>query len=90
MRRGPRSQPEGPCAPGDVDGRAHAAGVAALIPARHPNLHPNAVIARIQNTAMPMSCPPADDRSRGNENGRGGHTSFYGQGLVDALAAGTR
>jgi hypothetical protein len=44
-----------------------------------------AVQARLQNTAMPMSCPPEDDRCKG-----GGQTNFYGNGLVDALAAGTR
>jgi lantibiotic leader peptide-processing serine protease len=62
----------------------HATGVAALIRSAHPNMPPMAVIARMQNTAMPMSCPP-DPRCTG-----GGQTNFYGNGLVDALAAGTR
>jgi hypothetical protein len=35
------------------------------------------VQARMQNTAMPLACPEADDRCTGD-------------GLVDALAAGTR
>jgi len=62
----------------------HAAGVAALIRAKHPNMPPMAVEAMLQNTAMPMSCP-LDPRCTG-----GGQTNFYGNGLVDALAAGTR
>jgi subtilisin family serine protease len=61
----------------------HAAGVAALIRSAHPGMPPLAVIARMQNTAMPMDCPP-DPRCTG-----GGQTNFYGNGLVDALAAGT-
>ena len=61
----------------------HAAGVAALIRSAHPGLPPLAVIARMQNTAMPMDCPP-DPRCTG-----GGQTNFYGNGLVDALAGGT-
>jgi subtilisin family serine protease len=62
----------------------HAAGVAALIRAAHPGMPPMAVEAMLQNTAMPMACPP-DPRCTG-----GGQTNFYGNGLVDALAAGTR
>src|SRR2546423_2789835 len=62
----------------------HAAGVAALIRAAHPDMPPMAVEAMLQNTAMPMAFPP-DPRCTG-----GGQTNFYGNGLVDALAAGTR
>jgi subtilisin family serine protease len=63
----------------------HAAGVAALIRSANPGMPPMAVQARLQNTAMPMSCPtnPSDARCKG-----GGQTNFYGNGLVDALAAG--
>jgi subtilisin family serine protease len=60
----------------------HAAGVAALIRSADPNLPPGAVIARIEHTAMPLACPP-DPRCTGGP----GHTSFYGHGLLDALAA---
>jgi lantibiotic leader peptide-processing serine protease len=69
----------------------HASGVAALIRSARPNLPAMAVIARMQNTAIPMVCeesqdpftdPPKDCK------GGGGHTNFYGSGLVDALAAG--
>ncbi len=67
----------------------HASGIAALIRARNPGLPPMAVSARLQNIAMPMSRPVADDRCRGSRNGDGGgQTSFYGAGLVDALNAG--
>jgi subtilisin family serine protease len=66
----------------------HGAGTAALIRAAHPGLPPLAVIARMQNTAMPMYCPVDDDRCSGSDGGHGRpQTSFYGNGLVDALAA---
>jgi len=73
----------------------HAAGVAALIRAAHPNMPPGAVQAALQNTAMPKDCPaPAQmDPLSGTLgvqtcSGGPGHTNFYGKGLVDALAAG--
>jgi hypothetical protein len=53
---------------------------------------PQAVIADMQTTAMPMVCEPQQDplatprRCTGGQ----GHTNFYGSGLVDALAAGQR
>jgi subtilisin family serine protease len=74
----------------------HATGVAALIRSRYPRLPPMAVEALIQNTAQPMSCPSAadsvafgiDDRRCTGGGSKGtGQTSFYGNGLVDALAA---
>jgi hypothetical protein len=61
---------------------AGPAVVAALIRSRHPNMPSGAVAAALQNTAMPLACPVGDQRCSG-----GGHTSFYGNGLVDALAA---
>jgi subtilisin family serine protease len=74
----------------------HAAGVAALIRAAHPDMSVGAVQARLQNTAMPKACPtPAEmDPLSGalgvqTCTGGSGHTSFYGKGLVDALAAGS-
>ena len=63
----------------------HTAGVAALIRSADPGLPAGAVAARLQNTAMRMDCPDGDDRCTG-----GGQTSFYGNGLVDALAAARR
>jgi subtilisin family serine protease len=81
----------------------HASGVAALIRAAHPGMPPLAVIAALQKTAMPMACggeaeadvnfadfgpPPCTGTTNAKSNG--GQTSYYGNGLVDALAAGTR
>jgi subtilisin family serine protease len=75
----------------------HAAGVAALIRAAHPGMPAGAVQAILQNTAMPKDCPtPAEmDPLSGalgvqTCSGGPGHTNFYGSGLVDALAAGSR
>jgi len=74
----------------------HAAGVAALIRAAHPNMPPGEVQAMLQNTALPKDCPaPAEmDPLSGalgvqTCSGGPGHTNFYGKGLVDALAAGS-
>jgi subtilisin family serine protease len=74
----------------------HAVGVAALIRAAHPDMPVGAVQAALQNTAMPKDCPtPAEmDPLSGalgvqTCTGGSGHTSFYGKGLVDALAAGS-
>jgi subtilisin family serine protease len=80
----------------------HAAGVAALIRSAHPNMPPSAVVAMLQNTAMPMACggeaaadvlftlANSESNCTGNKNPNAhGQTNFYGNGLVDALAAGT-
>jgi lantibiotic leader peptide-processing serine protease len=68
----------------------HAAGTAALIRSAHPGLPPLAVIARMENTALPMYCPEDDERCTGEGDGQRPQTNFYGNGLTDALAAGTR
>jgi subtilisin family serine protease len=72
----------------------HAAGVAALIVERHPRWSPKAVQAAVERTATPMTCPagwePLDaDDERDRCYGNGGRTSFFGHGMVDALAAAT-
>ncbi|MDH4116176.1 MAG: S8 family serine peptidase [Acidimicrobiia bacterium] len=73
----------------------HAAGVAALIVERHPTWSPGAVEAALQRTAQDLPCPAdweplnaGDERERcyGDSDGK---TSFFGHGLVDALAAAT-
>lgn len=72
----------------------HAAGVAALIRAAHPNMPQGSVAAMLRSTATPLSCPTALDP--GVEffgapvqvcRGGTGSNNFYGSGLVSALAA---
>ena len=70
----------------------HATGVAALIIERHPGWSPAAVAAAVERSATQLACPAdweplfeGDDRT--NCYGRNGRTSFFGHGLVDALAA---
>jgi lantibiotic leader peptide-processing serine protease len=72
----------------------HAAGVAALIRAAHPDMPQGAVAALLRSTATHLSCPSALDP--GVEffgapvqvcSGGAGNNNFYGAGLVNALAA---
>ncbi len=70
----------------------HAAGVAALVVQRHPNWGPDAVKAAVERSAQKISCPPNwqplgpnDERARCY--GVNGRTSFFGHGLINALAA---
>ena len=66
----------------------HAAGVAALVRQMHPKWSPGAVIAAVQRSAKKLPCPEvAPDDLRERCYGQAGRTSFYGHGLVDALAA---
>jgi subtilisin family serine protease len=70
----------------------HAAGVAALVKQMHPKWSPGAVKAAVQRSAQHLDCPPDwEPLSGGDERercyGDGGRTSFFGHGLVDALAA---
>ncbi|MDF2749280.1 MAG: secreted in-like protease [Gaiellaceae bacterium] len=66
----------------------HAAGIAALVRQLHPDWSPGAVIAAVTRTAQPLPCPElAEGDPRERCYGGGGRTSFYGHGLVDALAA---
>ena len=70
----------------------HAAGVAALVVENHPTWGPGAVKAAVERSAQHLDCPPnwqplgpADERDKCY--GGNGYTSFFGHGLVDALAA---
>ncbi len=72
----------------------HAAGVVALIRAAHPSMPQGAVVAMLRNTATGMPCQAGHDP--GVEffeaplqfcSGGIGSNSFYGKGLVNALAA---
>lgn len=66
----------------------HAAGVAALVKENHPGWGPDAIKAAVMRTAQQLECPPTfltgDPRTCYGNNGR---TSFFGMGMVDALAA---
>jgi subtilisin family serine protease len=65
----------------------HAAGVAALVSQLHPNWKPGAVVAAVKRSATPMACPsdwPTDDE---RQCSGGSTTSFFGSGMVNALAA---
>jgi subtilisin family serine protease len=72
----------------------HAAGVAALIRAAHPGMSQGAVGSVLRQSATKMACPTTHDP--GVEffgaplqvcTGGTGSNSFYGAGLVNALAA---
>jgi len=68
----------------------HAAGVAALIVENHPGWSPGAVAAAVRSTATPMACPsPADPNLPRCFGGRG-NTTFFGAGMVNALAAASK
>lgn len=73
----------------------HAAGVAALVKQMHPTWSPGAVKAAVQASAQHVDCPEDwEPLNEGDERercyGNGGRTSFFGHGLVDALAAAQR
>lgn len=68
----------------------HVAGVAALVRQMHPNWSPGAVAAAVTRSATPRSCPEAADPNHEPCTGGPGHTSFFGSGTVNALAAASR
>jgi subtilisin family serine protease len=76
----------------------HVAGPAALVMSAHPGINARAVESRIERTATPLACPDTtdilyatfhsqNDGSPQTCKGGPGHTSFYGAGEVNALAA---
>jgi subtilisin family serine protease len=75
----------------------HVTGVVALIRAHHPRMPVGSVIATLRGTATPLACPSALDPGVAFFeapvqvcSGGPGSNNFYGKGLVNALAAGTR
>lgn len=72
----------------------HAAGVAALIRAKNPGMPQGSVVAKLRNSATKLPCPTALDPGVAFFgapvqvcSGGVGSNSFYGAGLVNALAA---
>ncbi|WP_245566531.1 MULTISPECIES: S8 family serine peptidase [Thermocrispum] len=70
----------------------HVAGVAALLAAQDPDAGPAEIRQALQSTARQTACPADYDRTGdGHQDafctGYRGYNSFYGHGLVDALAA---
>lgn len=70
----------------------HVAGVAALLAARNPDAGPEQLRQTLQATATETACPADYDRSGdGHQDayctGYRGFNSFYGHGVVNALAA---
>ncbi|MBI1281670.1 MAG: S8 family serine peptidase [Anaerolineaceae bacterium] len=64
----------------------HVAGVAALIRQVNPGMPQGAVAALLRSSATPLSCPADDARCKGGK----GSNSFFGSGMVNALAAVSR
>jgi lantibiotic leader peptide-processing serine protease len=72
----------------------HAAGVAALIRAAHPGMSQGAVVAKLRSSATKLPCPATLDPGVAFFgapiqvcSGGLGSNSFFGAGLVNALAA---
>ncbi len=70
----------------------HATGIAALLASKYPGAGPQQLARLLNNTAQPVACPDDYDldRSGGQDaycSGYEPYNSFYGHGLVDALAA---
>ena len=65
----------------------HVTGVAALLASTHPGATPAQLRALLNGEATPLACPASPDPGGATCTGVAGDDSFYGHGLVDALAA---
>jgi subtilisin family serine protease len=70
----------------------HASGVAALLASTHPSASPKELTQLLDSEADPVACPGDYDlNGTGAQDayctGDSTYNSFYGHGLVDALAA---
>jgi subtilisin family serine protease len=70
----------------------HVSGVAALLASVHPHASPHQLTQLLNNQATPVACPSDYDlNGTGTQDayctGDSSYNSFYGHGLVDALAA---
>jgi subtilisin family serine protease len=68
----------------------HAAGVAALIRENRPGWSAKAVAAAVRSTATPLPCPSPADPDLARCYGGPGNTTYFGAGMVDALAAASK
>ncbi|WP_157495649.1 S8 family serine peptidase, partial [Kutzneria sp. 744] len=64
----------------------HVVGVAALLASTHPWASPAQLRGLLRSEATPIACPAATTTC----TGPAGNNSYYGHGLVNALAAVTR
>ena len=70
----------------------HVAGVAALLASVHPHATPKQLTKLLEQQADPLPCPADYDLTGSGVQGAyctgdGSYNSFYGHGMVDALAA---
>lgn len=63
----------------------HVAGVLALMKSRHPGWKPAKLITELRAQADPKACPPSTPNAPCV--GTTSHNSYFGHGVVDALAA---
>ena len=65
----------------------HVAGVLALMKSAHPDRTPAQMVAALRAQAVDHACAPAENNGGPACVGPEGDNSYYGEGIVDALAA---